>query len=342
MNKKLLIIKIVTFLSGLYFFLEFVLPETFWGGNAENFHEGVSLGFIAIGGVAIGLGVINLLILHLDKIFLKKKGAFFSAALLISLFLAHFIFVLNWVKEEKIVSRSKNFQTLSEFSKVIVKDFKENKQGVLKKEERNKILVSSILKEFDKANLENLNTQGENFSENEKQELLEKKHNILKITEKIKENNFDIKFNLPLSKGLGNFSVIYKEALLKIYSTSSAKKLYTFCYEGLFNPLVTAMFSLLGFYVATAAFRAFKIKSFESLLMMVAAVVVIFGQIPFGVKIWGGFPALRLWLLRVPSTAAFRAIALGALVAGLVMALRMWFSLEQSESRNTKNGGEKD
>ena len=92
-----------------------------------------------------------------------------------------------------------------------------------------------------------------------------------------------------------------------------------------------SMFSLLGFYVATAAFKAFKIKSFESFLMMLSALIVILGQVPFGVKIWNGFPSLRLWLLSVPSTGAFRAITLGAFIAGLVMALRMWFSLEGHE-----------
>ena len=65
--------------------------------------------------------------------------------------------------------------------------------------------------------------------------------------------------------------------------------------------------------------------------MMAAALVVMLGQIPFGSWIWEGFPDLRLWLLRVPNAAAFRAIKIGAEVAGLIMAFRMWFSIE-SES----------
>jgi hypothetical protein len=42
-------------------------------------------------------------------------------------------------------------------------------------------------------------------------------------------------------------------------------------------------------------------------------------------------PAVRQWLMEVPNSAAFRAIKIGSAVAGLVMAFRMWLSIE-SES----------
>ncbi|MBN8550913.1 MAG: hypothetical protein J0M12_16490, partial [Deltaproteobacteria bacterium] len=103
---------------------------------------------------------------------------------------------------------------------------------------------------------------------------------------------------------------------------------YDLLYQGFFVSLGAAMFSLLGFYIAAAAYRAFRIKSLESALMMVAAVIVMLGQIPFGLWLWDGFPELRLWLLSVPNSGAFRAIKLGAAVAGLIMAYRMWFSIE--------------
>jgi hypothetical protein len=91
------------------------------------------------------------------------------------------------------------------------------------------------------------------------------------------------------------------------------------------------MFSLLAFYMAAAAYRAFRIRSAESALMMGAALLVMLGQIPFGIWVWDRFPEIRLWLLTVPNAAAFRGIAIGAAVAGLVMAFRMWLSIE-SES----------
>jgi hypothetical protein len=113
-------------------------------------------------------------------------------------------------------------------------------------------------------------------------------------------------------------------------------RLYEFLYNGLFNHLGSSMFALLGVYIAAAAYRAFRIRSVESALMMGAALVVMLGQISFGAMIYEGLPALRQWLLEVPNSAAFRAIRLGAGVAGLMLAVRMWLSLE---SRAKGDGG---
>ena len=115
--------------------------------------------------------------------------------------------------------------------------------------------------------------------------------------------------------------------------------------KGLFTALSSSMFSLLAFYVATAAYRAFRVKSGEAALLMLSALLVMLGQIPMGVwlydfaivapaKYWLGVaPAwsitdIRLWILRKLNVPAFRAISLGFGVAGLSMAMRMWLSME--------------
>jgi hypothetical protein len=96
------------------------------------------------------------------------------------------------------------------------------------------------------------------------------------------------------------------------------------------------MFALLGVYIAAAAYRAFRIRTVESALMMTAAVVVMLGQISFGKEIYEGMPSIRQWLLEVPNSAAFRAIRLGAGIAGLMLAIRMWLSIESSSFSSEK------
>jgi hypothetical protein len=118
-------------------------------------------------------------------------------------------------------------------------------------------------------------------------------------------------------------------ALLRFESEHTlTQRSYNFLYDGLFNSLGSAMFALLGVYIAAAAYRAFRIRTLESALMMVAAVIVMLGQISFGKALYENLPAVRQWLLEVPSSAAFRAIRLGAAVAGLMLAIRMWLSIE--------------
>mgnify|MGYP000945620325 CR=1 FL=1 len=109
-----------------------------------------------------------------------------------------------------------------------------------------------------------------------------------------------------------------------------------FLFGGLMNNLSSAMFSLLAFYMASAAYRSFRVKSFEAGLMMAAALIIMIGQIPLGYLITEQAPQARNWTMQWISTPAFRGIAFGAMVAGLAMAVRMWLSLEK-----TSFGGDK-
>lgn len=103
-----------------------------------------------------------------------------------------------------------------------------------------------------------------------------------------------------------------------------------FIFQGLYNNLGSAMFSLLAFYIATAAYRAFRLQSLEAGLMMAAALLVMFGQIPLGFFIWHELPTIRVWMLRYIGSSAYRGVLFGAMVAGLSMAVRMWLSLERT------------
>ena len=136
------------------------------------------------------------------------------------------------------------------------------------------------------------------------------------------------KISEELPQALNQVAVQWRELQNTTYQHSTTNKINRVLFDGLFVSLSAAMFSLLGFYIAAAAYRAFRIKSVESSLMLVAAFLVMLGQIPFGIWVWDKFPEIRLWLLSTPNTAAFRAITIGAKIAGLVMALRMWFSIE--------------
>ena len=142
-----------------------------------------------------------------------------------------------------------------------------------------------------------------------------------------------------ISASFGELGSKVNEYLTLVHGHSTQKRAYDLFFQGIFVSLGSAMFSLLGFYIASAAYRAFRVRSTESALMMGAALLVILGQIPFalfgsgpfGEYLHELFPRIRLWLLTVPNTAAFRAIEIGSAVGALIMGVRMWFSIE-SES----------
>jgi len=95
-------------------------------------------------------------------------------------------------------------------------------------------------------------------------------------------------------------------------------------------PLSATMFSLLAFFVASAAFRAFRAKTPEATLLLVAAVIVMIGRVPVGYWIWHGFPNVVEWIMNVPNTATKRGIIFGADLGLISMALRVLLGIERS------------
>lgn len=100
----------------------------------------------------------------------------------------------------------------------------------------------------------------------------------------------------------------------------------------------SATYSILSFYLASAAYRSFKIKSREAALMMGSSLIVMLGQIPFGVYLTSWIPGeaaqtliprMSQWLQLVPNTAAVRGIWFGMMVAAMAISLRFWLSLER-------------
>ena len=115
---------------------------------------------------------------------------------------------------------------------------------------------------------------------------------------------------------------------------------FNILFRGFLTPLEATMFSLIAFYIVSAAYRAFKIRSAEATLLMGAAMIVMLALVPVGALLTGWIPntgivsAFRLenlgyWLLTSPNMAAQRAIAFGLGVGMFAMGLRIWLSLER-------------
>lgn len=105
---------------------------------------------------------------------------------------------------------------------------------------------------------------------------------------------------------------------------------YKWLHDALFVSAGATMFSMLGFFIASAAVRTFRARSFEATLLLVAAIIVMIGRVPIGEMISGYFPAVSGWLMQVPNTAARRGILLGVSVGTIAMSLRIIFGVERS------------
>lgn len=126
---------------------------------------------------------------------------------------------------------------------------------------------------------------------------------------------------------------------------------FNFIFEWIYAPMNMTMFSILAFYVASAAFRAFRAKNSEATMLLVAAILVMLGRVSMGTAIWQWLfqpiawfsPAnyvyfcdhydisqIAIYINNTFTTAGQRAILLGASLGYISFSLKILLGIERS------------
>lgn len=90
-------------------------------------------------------------------------------------------------------------------------------------------------------------------------------------------------------------------------------------------PLQSAFFSLLAFFLLGVAYRAMRVNSVESLILVGSAVLVILGATPVGTLLGDWLVGAKEYLLAVPATAGARGLLFGVALGTVVTGLRLLF-----------------
>ena len=102
------------------------------------------------------------------------------------------------------------------------------------------------------------------------------------------------------------------------------------------SPVQATMFALLAFFIASAAYRAFRAKTLLATLLLLSAAVVMLGRVPIGDMLTGWLPeGLRFsdiakYILDYPNTAAKRAIYIGVGLGIAATALKIILGIERT------------
>jgi hypothetical protein len=94
-------------------------------------------------------------------------------------------------------------------------------------------------------------------------------------------------------------------------------------------PIQATMFSLLAFFIASAAYRAFRARSLLATVLLAAALVLMLRLIPMG-PITGFINDFSTWILNVPNLAAKRAILIGVGLGMVATAMKVVLGIERA------------
>jgi hypothetical protein len=107
-------------------------------------------------------------------------------------------------------------------------------------------------------------------------------------------------------------------------------------YDRVYMPMSATMFALLAFFIASAAFRAFRIRTLEAGLLAAAALIVMIGRVPLTNALmqwapeWMRLQNVQEWVMDVPQNASKRAILIGAALGVMATGLRVILGIERS------------
>lgn len=101
-------------------------------------------------------------------------------------------------------------------------------------------------------------------------------------------------------------------------------------YQFVFVPMQATMFATLAFFIASAAFRAFRARTWEALALLVAGLIVMIGRVPIGEVIMPKLGFLAEWVMNNPNMAASRGVLLGVALAQIAISVRIIFGIERT------------
>jgi hypothetical protein len=114
---------------------------------------------------------------------------------------------------------------------------------------------------------------------------------------------------------------------------------FGFLYEYAFKPLTATIFSLLAFFMASAAFRAFRAKNIEAILLLGTAFLILLGRTFAGTVLTAWVPArfseftipeLSVTIMNVFVAAGNRAIMIGIALGIASISLRVILGVDRS------------
>jgi hypothetical protein len=130
---------------------------------------------------------------------------------------------------------------------------------------------------------------------------------------------------------------LYNDGAGPMHEIQGKKTSFDWAFDNIQVPCSATIFSILAFFMASAAFRTFRARNLSAAMLLIAAVIVMFGRVPISEWVSFGifgnkdvFGVLTDSIMEVPNLAAKRGILLGISLGAISQSLRILFGIERS------------
>ncbi|HWP30922.1 MAG TPA: hypothetical protein VNK96_04235 [Fimbriimonadales bacterium] len=342
-NLRKWVVVAITFACGMFYVLEWLIPKTKTPAGEViapvfgfNWLDGIPVASSTAQIVAaflLVLGVISIFRVHFGRLFKLQRDWPFSAVLLISMAVIIFLGYSHYYTNEKVVE-SENYvidkaardNTLTprivELARLGVNGQAHNARKAKLEQIKTKLLSGRISAEEAEAARALAQSEYDEFIRTENE----------KIDAAVAQNTLTPEVAAHAKAGISTER-----------DRTTIAQGYRLVFTDMLVVLDAAMFSLIAFFILSAAYRAFRIRSIEATILMLVALVILLSFVPLGLALtnWldpkgfeGNFriDTISDWILATLNTPAIRAINLGLGLGVVAMATRIMLGLEKGVS----------
>jgi hypothetical protein len=98
---------------------------------------------------------------------------------------------------------------------------------------------------------------------------------------------------------------------------------YTWLYDNFYRPVSASIFAMLGFYLLSASYRAFRVKSLPVLGSIIAVILILINSAPAGPALFPTIASMAVWVRDVPSKAGMRGYIMAAAFGAISIGIRV-------------------
>lgn len=104
---------------------------------------------------------------------------------------------------------------------------------------------------------------------------------------------------------------------------------FQWIFTNIFSPLSATMFAMLGFFIISAAYRAFRARTLDTTILLLTGAFIMLMNMPLGAAVWSQFPVIGTWLRDIPAMAGYRGVMLALAIGVSAYSIRLLIGHEK-------------